>query len=52
MAPAIAEQRQHGPRIGRDARHQLRQAVFARTIHFAEQFVPDRAKVILEGIAA
>jgi hypothetical protein len=52
MAPAIAEQRQHRPHIGRDACYQLRQAVFARTIHFTEQVVLDRAKIVLEGIAA
>jgi hypothetical protein len=52
MAPAIAEQRQHGPDIGRNALHQLWQAVFVGAVHFAQEFILDRAEIVIEGIAA
>jgi hypothetical protein len=28
------------------------QAVLVGAIHFAEQFIPNRAKIVIEGIAA
>jgi hypothetical protein len=49
MASAIAKQRQHGPDIGRNARYELTQAILVGTVHLAEQFVPDRANIILKG---
>ena len=49
MASAIAKQRQHGPDIGRNARYELAQAILVGTVHLAEQFVPDRANIILKG---
>src|ERR1700736_5953833 len=52
MASAITEQRQHRPDLGRDAGDQLRQAMFAGAVHFAEQLIPNRAEVVLKGVAA
>src|SRR4029077_20822064 len=49
MASAIAKKRQHGPDIGRTARYELPKAILVGTVHLAEQFVPDRANIILKG---
>ena len=51
MASAIAEQRQHGPDLGGDTLHQLRQTILVGAIQFAEQFFPDRTEIVLEGFA-
>ena len=52
MAAAIAEQRQHGADVGRDALDELWQTVLAGAIHLAKQLVPHRAEIILKCVAA
>ena len=52
VAAAIAEQRQHCQHIGRDTLYESGQALRAGAVHFAEQFVPDRAEIIFVGVAA
>ena len=52
MAAAVAEQRQHGANVGRDALHQQRQSARAGAVHVAEQIVPDRTEIVLESVAA
>jgi len=52
MAAAIAEQREHGPDVRRDTLHENGQTTGIRTVHLAQQLVPDRAKIVLEGVAA
>src|SRR5260370_400811 len=51
MASAVAEQRQHGPDLGRDALHQFRQGVFGGAVHFTKQLLPDRAEIVFVCIS-
>ncbi len=45
-------QRQHGADIGGNAFHQKRQSVGVGAVHLAEQFIPDRTKIILKCVTA
>jgi len=50
MASAIGETGQHGPDVGRDARYQLGQAVFAGAVQFSRAIVLYRTKKIIQRL--